>query len=190
MVTLLALVVASAVPEGSAKPSLAVTADLTYAAGISPGNVVGGAVGARFSFGHVSFGVEAQVLPPGYHVVVDRDVIVNELRWRTPPAIWGSQGIGGVVQPPICFRFGPMSGCGVGTVGAVSLRGYGSPEAGQWHPTVSGGVRLAGEFPSDSKLRLRASAQVLGGFVRPTDGFWEASPIQLGLTLGIVFDAV
>jgi hypothetical protein len=152
--------------------------------------VVGGGVGARFSFGHVSFGVEAQVLPPGYHVVAHRDLGTFRARVYDEAAVFGSQGVGAVVQVPVCYRFGPMSACGVGTVGAVSLRGYGSPEAGQWHPTVSGGVRLAGEFPSDSKLRLRASAQVLGGFVRPTDGFWEASPIQLGLTLGLVFDAV
>ena len=188
MVTLIALLLTS-VPEVSAKPKLAVSGDLTYASGLSPGNVVGLGAGARFSFKHVSLGVEFQFLPPGYHVVDQRDS--DKLRIRDNPTVLsGSQGVGGVVQVPLCYRFGPLSACGVATVGAVSLRTNGSPTQGLWHPVVSAGVRLAGEFPSDSTVRLRASAQAMGGIVRPTDGFWEASPIQLGLTLGLVVDAI
>lgn len=189
MLTLIALLLTS-VPELHAKPSLAVSADLTYASGMSPGNVVGLATGARLSFTHVSLGLELQFLPPGYHVVAQRDLGNFRARVVDAGAVFGSQGVGGVAQIPLCYRFGPMSACGVAAVGAVSLRGYGSPAAGQWHPVVSAGVRLAGEFPGDSKIRLRASAEALGGIIRPTDGFWEASPVQLGLTLGLVFDAI
>jgi hypothetical protein len=180
MSSLLALMLAAAPAT-----SLSLSGDLTYAAGFSPANGIGLAAGTRFTFHHVSLGVEFQFLPPGAHVVDSRELPVAPLRGYTV----GSQGIGGMLHVPLCYQFGAISACGVGTVGAINLRSNASRD-GTFHPLVSAGARLSGEFPRDSKVRMRASAQVLGGLVRPTDGFWEASPVQLGLTLGLIVDAL
>jgi hypothetical protein len=173
-------------------PSLAISADLTYANGLAPGNTVGLAAGARFAHRRMSVGLELQFLTPGSHTVESRDVFPNVPRWWGPEGSvsFGSQGLGVVGHVPLCLPFGPLSTCGVASVGAVNLRSYLTHGAGSWHPLVSAGLRLAGELPLESSVRLRASVQILGGIVRPTDGFWSASPVQLGVSLGVVFDAL
>lgn len=190
---------------GTSSPAMAVggngvalSADLTYANGLSPGNTIGLAVGARFAHRRVSVGLELQFLPPGTHGVSAREALSNQLRWgATGSAAFGSRGIGFVGHVPLCLRFGPLSTCGVASLGAVSLRTFSTGgftsvtgRAGPWVPLVSAGLRLAGEFPLESAVRMRASVQVLGGIVRPDDGFWSASPVQLGISLGVVFDAL
>lgn len=114
---------------GTSSPAMAVggngvalSADLTYANGLSPGNTIGLAVGARFAHRRVSVGLEFQFLPPGEHSVSAR--WSDQLRWPTGSAAFGSQGIGFVGHAPLCVRFGPLSTCGVASVGAVSLRSF------------------------------------------------------------------
>lgn len=163
---------------------------LVGAWGLSPGDPFTLNVGARFRQGRLSFGLEAQPLMPGVVQVTNdelEDFVFVRTRIRALPpgtVVAGVGGVGVVGQLPVCVEWDSVSTCAVVAAGVLSLDG-------RLLPLVSAGGRIAGEFPKDSPVRFRATAQLLGGIVRPAAGtFWQTSPVQLGLTAGVVADVL
>lgn len=176
--------------ETTPKRQLSFTGVLVGAWGLSPGDPFTLNVGARFRQGRISFGLEAQPLMPGAAQVTFGELealVPTRTRIREIPAgtvIAGVRGVGVIGLVPVCVEWGAISTCAVMAAGALSLDS-------NLLPLVSAGARVAGEFPKDSPVRFRASAQLLGGIVRPAAGtFWQTSPVQLGVSAGIVADVL
>ena len=195
MLSLLCAALVSSAPvveasvETTPKRQLSFTGALVGAWGLSPGDPLSVNVGVRFRQGRISFGLEAQPLMPGAVQVTNSDLDtlrVPMLAISTPEGtvIARVRGVGVIGQLPVCVEWGAISTCAVMAAGALSLDS-------NLLPLVSAGARVAGEFPKDSPVRFRASAQLLGGLVRPEAGtFWQTSPVQLGVSAGIVADAL
>lgn len=176
--------------EGAPKRQLSFTGAVVGAWGLSPGDPFTLNVGARFRQGRISFGLEAQPLMPGVVQVTFGELaalVPMRTRIREIPegtVVAGVRGVGLIGQVPVCVEWGSVSTCAVVAGGALSLDT-------RLFPLISAGARVAGEFPKDSPVRFRASAQLLGGLVRPAAGtFWQTSPVQLGLTAGVVADVL
>ncbi len=175
--------------EATPKRQLSFTGALVGAWGLSPGDPFTLNIGARFRQGRISFGLEAQPLMPGVVQVTVADLAALRVPMKAiavpeGQVVAGVRGVGVIGQVPVCVEWGSVSTCAVVVAGALSLDG-------QLLPLVSAGGRIAGEFPKDSPVRFRASAQLLGGIVRPAAGtFWQTSPVQLGLTAGVVADVL
>ena len=162
---------------------------LVGAWGLSPGDPFTLNVGARFRQGRLSFGLEAQPLMPGAaQVNIDELAALRvpmEAIFIPPGTVVASvRGVGVVGQLPLCLEWGSVSTCAVVAAGVLSLDS-------RLLALVSAGGRIAGEFPKDSPVRFRATAQLLGGIVRPAAGtFWQTSSVQLGLAAGVVADVL
>lgn len=175
--------------EGATSRQLSFTGALVGAWGLSPGDPFTLNVGARFRQGRISFGLEAQPLMPGRVTVTIDELAALRVPMHAilapPGSVVGQvRGIGLIGQVPVCVEWGSLSTCAVVAAGALSLDD-------RLLPIVSAGARVAGEFPKDSPVRFRASAQLLGGLVRPVAGtFWQTSPVQLGVTAGVVADVL
>lgn len=175
--------------EAAPPRQLSFTGALVGAWGLSPGDPFTLNVGARFRQGRFSFGLEAQPLMPGAAQVKIDELAALRVPMKAifiPPGtvVASVRGVGVIGQLPVCVEWGTVSTCAVVAAGALSLDS-------RLLPLVSAGGRIAGEFPKDSAVRFRASAQVLGGLVRPSAGtFWQTSPVQLGVTAGVVADVL
>lgn len=193
---MIALLTAALLASGpsAAEPAtqqLSFSGALVGAWGLSPGDPISLNLAARLRWHRFSLGLELQPVFPGAVVVTAGEL--SHLRGSLLPPrafsdadiLGGVRGFGGVGMVPACLEWGVVSTCVVVVAGALVL------DNAPAQPLVSAGGRVAGEFPRDSPVRFRASAQLLGGIVRPSAGsFWQTSPMQLGLTAGVVADAL
>jgi hypothetical protein len=184
-----ALLASAPAVESAADPGasrqLSFSGALVGAWGLSPGAPISLNLGVRFRWHRFSLGLEVQPLFPGTVAVSTGDLFRQQLRPRDFSSGASVRGLGGAGMAPACLEWGIVSTCVVVAAGALVL------DDTPAQALVSAGGRVAGEFPRDSPVRFRASAQLLGGIVRPSAGtFWQTSPVQLGLTLGAVADAL
>lgn len=193
MLTLCAVLLASTPTVESKVESvenrrLSFTAALTGTWGQSPGNPFSLNAGVRYRWARFSLGLEAQPLMPGSVSVLAKDLEAFGVGKPILPSdlvVAEVRGVGFIGRLPVCAEWGALSTCAVAAVGALSLNGS------ALQPMVSAGGRVAGEFPRDSSVRFRASAELLGGIIRPAAGtFWQTNPVQFGLTAGLVADAL
>jgi hypothetical protein len=161
-------------------PLLTFSGTLAYSGGMAPGNSMGWMLGVRHTRGRFSLGLEFQFLSPGSHTISNRETTQFLRIGNGEEYVISTRGFGIVGNVPVCIYQGVFSACGVVAAGAVQTT--------KWEPLLSAGIRGSAEYPQHNPIRLRADAQVLAGILRPEAGYWKASPIQLGFSVGAVFD--
>ncbi len=163
--------------EEHAQVGLGVHAALALASGMAPGANVGVTTGMRVRVARVSWGFEAAFFLPG-----QEEVRVPSTYGCWPRCVERISSMAITATVPVCFHVAWFSACGVATGGAAGGRDT------AWQPIVSAGGRVAIDPHFADTVAAYLALQVLGGIVRADFEPWRAAPLQVGLTLGGMYE--